>query len=587
MELDRTGYNRIRASGSWELWATAMLCELAVQNLALIEDVRVELRPGFGAWTGETGAGKSLLLGALGLLLGERGSADLVRTGADELRVTGRFELLRPELHEEVERILGTPLEDDQLILSRRLSRAGRSYAYANDQPVALATLRALGEILVDIHGQRESHSLLQPAYQLRLLDGFGKLEPQRQHFADLADRVRSLRRQFRSLSEQRQQRQRELSLLRFERDELDQAALQPGEVTELQKERERLMHAQSLQAFAASGCGLLYDDEGSVAEQLGKLAREVHHWAAMDGALAEVARRLDTLTPEVRDVAETLRDLGQGYESDPARLEDVERRLQLLRRLEKKYGKSADELIAYRATLEEQETTLTRQEDDLATVESELATTYGQLKQAATELSKSRQKVAKKLASEAQKHLTELGMPDARLDAVLEQHPLADAADGDVPADGIDRLELMLAANRGEPALPLRKVASGGELSRTMLALKSVLAAHDPVCTLVFDEIDANIGGRLGDVLGQKLAALGQTHQVICVTHLPQVASYAGHQWTIRKTTRGKRTVTTIQRLEDGERLEELASMLRGEARGETTRKEAAAMLAAAKGRR
>src|SRR6478735_1876455 len=207
-----------------------MLRELSVHNLAVIEDVRVELRDGFCAWTGETGAGKSLLLGALGLLLGERGSADLIRTGADELRVTGRFELLRPELREEVERILGTPLEDEQLILGRRLSRAGRSYAYANDQPVALATLRALGEILVDIHGQRESHSLLQPAYQLRLLDGFGKLEPQRQRYADSADRVRTLRRQFRSLSEQRQQRQRELSLLRFERDELDQSALQPGE---------------------------------------------------------------------------------------------------------------------------------------------------------------------------------------------------------------------------------------------------------------------------------------------------------------------------------------------------------------------
>jgi DNA repair protein RecN (Recombination protein N) len=175
--------------------------------------------------------------------------------------------------------------------------------------------------------------------------------------------------------------------------------------------------------------------------------------------------------------------------------------------------------------------------------------------------------------------------MPDARLDAVLEQYPLGSAAEGDVPADGIDRLELMLAANRGEPALPLRKVASGGELSRTMLALKSVLAAHDPVGTLVFDEIDANVGGRLGDVLGQKLATLGQTHQVICVTHLPQVASYARHQWTIRKATRGKRTTTTIQVLtDDGERLEELASMLRGEARGETTRQEAAAMLAAAK---
>src|SRR4051812_6480332 len=237
-----------------------MLRELAVQNLALIEDARVELRPGFCAWTGETGAGKSLLLGALGLLLGERGSSDLIRTGTDELRVTGRFELLRPELRADAERILGTPLEDDQLILSRRLSRAGRSYAYANDQPVALATLRALGEALVDVHGQRESHSLLQPAYQLRLLDGFGKLDGLRHRYSELADRVRSLRRQQRTLADERQQRLRELSLVRFERDELDQAELRPGETVELSRERERLTNAQALQAFASAGAGQLYD---------------------------------------------------------------------------------------------------------------------------------------------------------------------------------------------------------------------------------------------------------------------------------------------------------------------------------------
>ncbi|HEY1377095.1 MAG TPA: DNA repair protein RecN [Gemmataceae bacterium] len=560
-----------------------MLRELFVQNLALIEDVRVELRPGFCAWTGETGAGKSLLLGAVGLLLGDRGSADLIRTGADELRVTGRFELTRPELRDEAERILGSPLDDEQLLLARRLSRAGRSYAYTNDRPVTIATLRALGEVLVDIHGQRESHSLLLPAYQLRLLDGFGKLDAHRSTYAESADGVRRLRRQFRLLSEQRQQRQRDLSLLQFERDELDQADLRRGEAAELQKERERLTHAQSLQAFAAAGCGLLYDDEGSVVEHLSKLTREAHHWAAMDGALAEVARRLDGLAPEAQDLAETLRDLGAGSESDPDRLEEVERRLGLVRRLEKKYGKTADELIDYRATLAEQQAALQRQEDDSQTVEADLAAAFEQLRRAAAELSKARQKLAKKLGAEAQKHLVELGMPDARLDAILEQRPLT--ATDDVPADGIDHLELMLAPNRGEPALPLRKVASGGELSRTMLALKSVLAAHDPVGTLVFDEIDANVGGRLGDVLGQKLAALGRTHQVICVTHLPQVASYAADQWTIEKAARGNRTTTTIRLLAEGERLEELASMLRGEARGETTRREAAAMLAAAKG--
>jgi DNA repair protein RecN (Recombination protein N) len=561
-----------------------MLRELFVQNLALIEDVRVELRPGFCAWTGQTGAGKTLLLEALGLLLGERGSAELLRAGADELRITGRFELTRPELRDQVRRVLDAP-PDDELILTRRLSRAGRSYAYVNDQPVAVATLRQLGAALVDIHGQRESQSLLQPAYQLQVLDAYGHLEEPRRQYVACAEQVRDLRRRHAALTAQGQQRQRELALARFEREELDAAALKPGELAELTQERERLAHAQSLMEFAVGGCSRLYDEEGSVVEQLGKLQREAGGWAAHDPALGDVANRLEGLVSEVQDVAQTLRAMQERWEADPARLDEVEKRLQALRRLEKKYGRPADELVAYRAGLDEQEEKLQAQEDDLAVLADELAEAYARLKAAAGELSKGRQRVAKRLVAEAQKELAELGMADARLEAVLEPVPLGDdPITAEVPTWGAEALELTLAANKGEPARPLRKVASGGEMSRTMLALKTVLAAHDTLGTLIFDEIDANVGGRLGDVLGQKLAALGQTHQVICVTHLPQVASYARHHWTIRKARRGNRTVTTIELLDEPQRLEELASMLRGESRGETTRQEAAAMLETAR---
>jgi DNA repair protein RecN (Recombination protein N) len=306
-----------------------------------------------------------------------------------------------------------------------------------------------------------------------------------------------------------------------------------------------------------------------------------------VDPALADVQKRLEVLATETKDLAETLRELSMHWQADPERHDQVEERLRLLHKLETKYGRSVDELIAYRTTLDEQEAGLQQREDDLAAVVGEMDAAFAELKAAGKALSAGRQKVAKRLAAEVQKHLADLGMKEARLDAMLEPVPLADnAAEAEVPAQGLETLEIMLAANKGEPARPLRKVASGGELSRTMLALKSVLAGQDHVGTLVFDEIDANVGGRLGDVLGQKLATLGQTHQVICVTHLPQVASYARHQWTIRKTQRGKRTVTTIERLAEGERLDELASMLRGEARGETTRQEAAAMLQAARAR-
>jgi DNA repair protein RecN (Recombination protein N) len=511
----------------------------------------------------------------------------LLRGGAEELRVTGRFELEAPELRREIEHILGASRVEEDIILTRRLNRNGRSHAYVNDQPVVVGTLKHIGSLLVDIHGQRETESLLHSAYQLRLLDSFGHLEVPRGKYVTLAEHVRELRRRRNSLSAERQQRQRELSLLRFERDELDEADLTPGEIAELNRERDRLAHAQKLQEFAALASGELYDEDGSIIERLGKLQREAQSWANLDATLEEVVRRMEALHAEVEDLAGNLRHLGQRWEADPERLEEVEQRLQFLRRLEGKYRRSVDDLIVYRAGLDAQESRLQRQEDDLERIDAELAEAYAQLRDAAAELSKQRQRVAERLARESQRQLNDLGMTGARLGAVLETIPLGDdPVQAEVPAWGADQLDLTLAANPGEPALPLRKVASGGELSRTMLALKTVLAGHDPRGTLVFDEIDANVGGRLGDVLGQKLAALGKTHQVICVTHLPQVASFARHHWTIRKSRRGKRTVTQIELLEEPQRLEELASMLRGEARGETTRQEAAAMLEAARRR-
>jgi DNA repair protein RecN (Recombination protein N) len=564
-----------------------MLREVSVQNMAVIEDVRVELQPGFCAWTGETGAGKTLLLAALGLLLGERGSAELIRAGADELRVAGRFELAKRGLRQAAEAILQGPLDDDQLILLRRLHRAGRSSAYANDQPVTVATLRQLGELLVDIHGQRESQFLLQPAYQLRSLDAYGDLDALRDTYHKHASRMRELRRRLGGLEADRQKRLRELALIRFERDELDQANPRPGELAALARERERLVHAQALQDFAIGACGRLYDEDGSLFEVLGKMQREAEHWVRVDPGLGDVAKRLSAIAAETQDLCQTLRPLADRNHADPARRDEIDERMQLLRRLEVKYARPADELIAYRQALDAQEAALASAEEDRAAIELDLRTAWGELWSAGTELSRQRQKTARRFAAAVQQELTELGMPDARLEAEL--HAIAigdDPLAADVPADGFEQLELTLTANRGEPPRPLRKVASGGELSRTMLALKTVLAGHDQVGTLIFDEIDANVGGRLGDVLGAKLAALGKTHQVICVTHLPQVASFARHQWTIHKERRGKRTTTAIRYLDETERLEELASMLRGAARGETTRQEAAAMLAAARRR-
>src|SRR5260370_30257718 len=350
-----------------------MLRELFIQNLVLIEDVRAELQPGFCVWTGETGAGKSLLLTALGLLMGERVSTGLLRGGAEELRIAGRFDLPSAETREQVQKVLDGALEDDQVILSRRLNRSGRGYAYVNDQPVAVATLRQLGSILVDIHGQQESQALLQPAFQLHILDAYGNLLELRQHFQNQADKVRALRRHHSDLTTARQIRQRERALLQFEREELETAALVPSELDDLTRERDRLMHTQALQEFAAAGYAAMYDAEGSVVEQSGKLQREADRWVALVPDLGEVTKRLEALGTEVQDIAHTLRTLNETWEADPERLETVERRIQLLRRLEAKYGQKINALSAYPASPDEKKPSLQQREDGLARDDKEL----------------------------------------------------------------------------------------------------------------------------------------------------------------------------------------------------------------------
>ena len=422
--------------------------------------------------------------------------------------------------------------------------------------PVAVATLKRIGEMLVDVHGQRESYSLLQPAYQLELLDAFGKLGDLRKKYEVAAGTVRDLRRQFKELSEARANRQRELSLVRFEREDLDNAKLTPGELPALAKERETLIHAQSLAQFTGTVAARLADDDGAVAEVLARLIKDAQRWAGLDPKLAEVSQRLEALRPEVQDLADTCRDLAERFEADPERLEEVEQRIALLKKLQARYGKTPDELIAYRATLDAKEAALQKQEDDLAGIDASAQAAWTRIEESRGDAQHGPREGGEEARGRRAEAPRRPGHAEGQTRRGHRSHAASRRPDGRRRARrGIDHLELMLTANPGEPARPLRKVASGGELSRAMLALKTVLAAHDPVRTLVvFDEIDANVGGRLGDVLGQKLAALGAVAPGACVTHLPQVASYAAHQWTIRKSTTAKRTATTITPLTSDE---------------------------------
>jgi len=558
-----------------------MLRELSVQNLALIEDVHVDLEGGYCAWTGETGAGKSLLLTALGLVLGGKASADLIRSGKSEARAAAAFELRDPELRAEIESTLGGSLDDDQLIITRRVASQGRGSAHVNGLPVTVATLHKLGERLVDIHGQLESRALLDPDQQRALLDAYGGLDDRVRAYRKAHQAHETLRRKRQSLLDSALARQRERALLEFERDELAAALPKAGEYDELAREAQRLLSAEQIRTAAAAGYSLLYEADCSAQDLLTRVARTLDPFTGAAPELTEAVSTLERLADEAREVAFSLRDLGQGWDDDPARLEELEARMALYRRLAARFRCTVDELAERRAATEAKLSALQQDEADLVALDLPVAAAWHALKHAAGQLTRARRKLSTDFARVIQGRLKPLGLGGARLIVAVESRELGDDPFAATPPEsGVDRVEILFSANPGEAPRPLRKIASGGELSRLTLAVKTVLAAVDRVPTLIFDEIDAGVGGRLGSALGKALAELARHHQVICVTHLPQMASYADRQWVIRKRIERGRSRTTITALDEAERIEELAAMLRGDSAAEGTRQEAMAML-------
>jgi DNA repair protein RecN (Recombination protein N) len=567
-----------------------VLRELSVQNLALIEDVHVELEEGYCAWTGETGAGKSLLLTALGLILGGKASAELIRSGKPEARAAAVFEVTDPSLRAEIESILGggDMLEDDALIVTRRISAQGRGGATVNAMPVPVATLQKLGERLVDIHGQHEGRALMDADRQRGLLDDYGGLGDRVGAYRAARQAHEALRRKRQELIDSAEARRRERALLEFERDELAAADPRRGEHDELTREAHRLSSADQLRTAAAEGYALLYEADRSAQGILKRVARTLEPLARAVPELAEASATLERLADEAREVAFGLRDLSENWDNDPSRLEDVEARLALYRRLAARFHCTPDELGDRRDATETQLAALEKDDADLLALDAPLAEAWTALKRAAAALTVARRKVAKEFGKSIQGRLKALGLEGARLTVEVEVRELGSDSTAPAPPDsGADRVEMLFSANPGEEPRPLRKIASGGELSRVTLAAKAVLAAVDRVPTLVFDEIDTGVGGRLGSALGKTLAELGRHHQVICVTHLPQMASYARRQWVIRKQVERGRSRTSISPLDEEQRVAELAAMLRGDSAAEGTRKEAIAMLAEAQGRR
>lgn len=558
-----------------------MLTELTVQNFAIIDQIHLRFQPGFNVLTGETGAGKSIIIDAVSLLLGGRGGADVVRAGTPRATIEGVFALdggtqsiVNPLLEQE-------GLEGDDttnLILGREIRREGRNVCRVNGRAVALRILRGIGQHLVDIHGQTEHLSLMRVREHLDLLDRYGDLWPLRNRVSDRVQELRSVRRELANLRSDERELARRMDLLQYQVREIEAARLELEEEEELVPERTRLANAEQLKALADEAYQVLYDgeDEQSAAVDLVHAAvRALSALTRLDPSISSLGTAAETVGYQLEDLAQSLRDYRDGIEFNPRRLDQVEDRLALIHSLQRKYGDTIGDVQAFAVRARRELETIEHSGERIAELEEMEEHLLHKIGSLGVELSARRREAGERLAAGIEAELAELSMPRARFGVGFAWRDAEDGAYADgrrVAFDltGLDRAEFLVAPNVGEPLKPLVRVASGGETSRLMLALKTVLARADRTPTLIFDEIDAGIGGRVGSVVGEKLWGLTVSeggkvphHQVLCVTHLPQLASYGDLHLQVRKGVVGERTVTEVGFLDGTEREQEIAGML------------------------
>jgi DNA repair protein RecN (Recombination protein N) len=559
-----------------------MLAELAIRNFAIIESVDMTFGEGLNVLTGETGAGKSILIDALGAVLGDRVSADMVRTGARSAAIDATFDLNRVPDGSAVQELLASlqiESEDDALILSREIQSGGRSTARVNGRPATATILNQIGSLMVDVHGQSDHLSLLRPAAQRELLDHYAQTTGLREAFATKLSELRRVDDALMAARSGARERMQRLDLLQYQIEEIRQASLRPGEEEELLQERNRLANAERLSQDAASVHLALSggDDEvaGAALPVLRQATKLLDDLVSLDPQSEPLRERLNELLIYLEDFSTEIRVYRDEVEADPARLEVVEERLALLRQLMRKYGADVAEIQAHANAAEKELARLTGSDVDAEALTAQRAVLASEAGELAGELSRKRRAAAGKLAREVERAIADLKMGSAEFAVDLDRHedpeglPVLreDGTAVHVAADvsGIDRVTFLIATNVGEGVKPLSRIASGGETARLMLALKSILSDADQTPTLVFDEIDVGVGGRSGQVVGEKLWKLATSHQVIVITHLPQIAAFADEHFRIAKAERGERVTTTIERLESENRDRELAAMIDG----------------------
>jgi DNA repair protein RecN (Recombination protein N) len=544
---------------------------LRIKNLALVEELEWQIAPGFVAVTGETGAGKSIIIGALQLLLGERADKSLIRTGADLCAVEAAFS--GDDLQKLNPRLVGAGVEpcEGDLIIKRTLSASGANRQFINGSPTTLSILKNLGDELVDLHGPHDHQSLLSPDKQLGLLDSFARAQDQLGEYRKYYRQLQTLVAEHAALNTAETAREQELDLLRHQINEIAAANLVAGEEEEIQSRYKRASNSKRLIELASTIANKLSEADGSVLSQLAETQRLLRELEKIDDAISRFSSAHATAVVELSEIARSLSQYAEKLDLDPAQLSALEERVSLFETLKRKYGGSILEVIAFGERAAERMRKIEGRDAELERLASGIKKIRMQMNRSGEEVRKLRVKAAPKLSENIRRNLSDIGFRQSEFEVKL-------AALDEPRPNGFDAVELLFSPNPGEPLKPLRAIASSGEISRLMLAIKSALAAHDAVPLLVFDEIDTNIGGEIAHAVGAKMQRLGRDHQVVCITHLPQVAATATSHFVVTKEVVRGRTFSNLREVRAKARREEIARMLGG--KGESALKLAASLL-------
>ncbi len=552
-----------------------MLTDLHIKNFAIIDELKVSFTGGLNVITGETGAGKSIIIGAVSLLLGERASSDLIRTSEETATVEARFDISGKKRSKEKLISMGF-YDGDEIIVKRIVTRSGKNKVYINGNMATLNMLSTLAESLINISGQHEHQVMLNAENHIDILDEFGDLLPLRADFTDCYDEYQTLKSKLERLESTSSESGKREELLRFQLKEIDDAGITIGEDLSLLKEKNILTNAKKLMEYVARSYDILYEKEGSILAELGGVVSNIKEIKEIDPELGISEQDIDSLLYNLEDVAFTLRDYAKGISFNPERLEGIEERLESLRKLKRKYGETLKDVMETKRTIEEELEGICSLDEDIKRLSGEIASQEALLTEKGGALSRKRHEAAILLREALISELDTLRMADAGFEVIFK------GSDNDpfFSSKGIDMVEFYLSANKGEELKPLSRVASGGELSRIVLAIKKVQAGGGSVGAIVFDEVDTGIGGEVAGVVGKKLKEVSKHHQVICITHLPQIACFGNIHFLVSKSLSGERVNTRIALLSESERLDEITRMLSGLKATEKTREHALEML-------